>query len=331
MTSATDWRTLLRARRQYSEERLGQLRDVVRQIPVLEKLPGLCIYVTGSYGRLEASCVSDIDLFFLHAGTRQKNRAPRLDKIRLDAALIDAAEKLGFPAFSNDGEYLQVHYLDDLLAEMGGREDDSQNHFTARMLLLLESRPVFNDGEYKRATEAVVRSYCRDYYDSDKDFRNAVFLINDILRYWRTMCVNYEHRRNEQHTDIVRRNKDRLRNLKLKFSRMLICFSAILLLVREGQNPTPEELLRIVRLSPMERLIEAKTIAQGEQLVANVKENYAWFLQNTGKEQSAVLDWIGDKSERDNALLHAQKFGEDMYKLILASAADSGIMRYLVL
>lgn len=308
------------------------MQETVGQLAVLEKLPGLCIYVTGSYGRLEAHEQSDLDLFFLHDGTRAANGIPRLDKALLDAGLIGAAAKLGFPPFSNDGEYLNVHYLGDLLAEMGGREDDSQNYFTARMLLLLESRPVFNGGEYKRATEAVVRSYCRDIYDSDKDFRNAVFLLNDILRYWRTMCVNYEYRRNERRPDIVRRNKDRLRNLKLKFSRMMLCFSAVLLLAREGQKPTPEELLRIVRQSPMERLEEAgRAVKGGGQLAEKISGNYAWFLQQTGKEEGEVLRWIGDRTKREEALVRAGEFGETMYQLIRASAGKSGIMRFLVL
>ncbi|MGI9337470.1 MAG: hypothetical protein ACR2P4_03040 [Gammaproteobacteria bacterium] len=333
MTTANDnWRQLLDERKQHSGQKLGKLEDAVGQIAVLNKLHRLCIYVTGSYGRLEAHDKSDIDLFFLHAGTRQSNRIAKLDEVPLYAALIEGVRDLGFPPFSNDGEYLKVHYLGDLLAEMGGRGDDWQNHFTARMLLLLESRPVHNEGEYKRAAEEVVRSYCRDIYDSNKDFRNAIFLINDILRYWRTMCVNYEYRRNEPHSDIARYNKDMLRNLKLKFSRMLLCFSAVLLLVREGQKPTMEEILRIVRLSPMERLEEAgRAVAGGEQLAAAVRDNYAWFLDKTGKEECEVLRWIEDKTEREKALVRARQFGDDMHNLIRKSAGQSGIMRFLVL
>lgn len=332
MKTTTDFYQLLDNRKQHSLQKLGALQDAVERMDILQKLPGLCIYVTGSYGRGEAHEESDLDLFFLHEGTRKENQMPRLDKALLDADLIRTAAKLGFPPFSNDGEYLNVHYLDDLLAEMGGREDDSQNYFTARMLLLLESRPVFNNGEYQRAADAVVRSYCRDIYDIDKDFRNAIFLINDILRYWRTMCVNYEYRRNEQGRDITRRNKDRLRNLKLKFSRMLLCFSAVLLLVREGQKPSPPELLRIVQLSPMERLAEAgQSVKGGAKLADAITEHYAWFMHQTGKEEKEVMRWIENKEEREHALVRAREFGDLMYQLIRASAGESGIMRFLVL
>jgi len=45
--------------------------------------------------------------------------------------------------FSNDGEFLRILYLEDMLEQLGGREDDYLNYFTARMLLLLESKPLY--------------------------------------------------------------------------------------------------------------------------------------------------------------------------------------------
>ncbi len=323
---------LLAARSIRAAERLCELRKAVETIPVLEKLPDLCIYATGSYGRLDASAASDIDLFFLHSGGEKRDAIPRLDKIRLDARILETAENLGFPPFANDGEYLNVHYLDDLLGELGGREDDWRNYFTARMLLLLESRPVFNEGAYERAITQTVGSYCRDYYDSEKDFR-SIFLINDILRYWRTMCINYEHRRNKTGGGAERRNKHHLRNLKLKFSRMLICFSAVILLARENRRATPETLSQIIHLSPMRRLETAAEKTQGgEKLLAAVKEDYAWFLRATGKPPAEVLRWISARRTRDDAFSRARKFGGNMYRFITAACAGSGdIMRYLVL
>ena len=329
---ADDCQKLFAERRERSQKKLRELRGAVERISVLEKLPGLCIYITGSYGRMEASAESDLDLFFVHAGAEANNKMSRKHKTLLDAELIQTAETLGFPGFTDDGKYLNVHYLDDMRAEMGGREDDSLNHFTARMLLLLESRWLCNETEYKKTKDAIAQHYCRDYHE--KDSRNAFFVINDILRYWRTMCVNYEHPRTEEVTDKKAVNKARLNNIKLKFSRKLICFSMVAPLVRGGQKLNSQELRRLMDLSPMERLEEAAAKAEGgDALVGKLKQNYAWFLRQTGEGKEKSRAWVGDKNNYQEARKRAADFSDNLYDLIRAGAGgqNSEMMRYLVL
>ena len=181
-------------RRDYAQSRLEEVRSRVKEIVKQGDFPGLCIYVTGSFGRLEASEHSDLDLFFVHKGSSRLNAIPRIRKTLLDADLVRAVERLGFPEFSNDGEYLTVHYLDDIREALGGPNDDFKNYFTARMLLLLESRPLFNEALYADFLKKIIESYCRDYVDHEASFR-PLFLTNDIMRFWRTLCLNYEHRR----------------------------------------------------------------------------------------------------------------------------------------
>lgn len=330
-----DAEQFLLARREDARDRLGRLRDAVERadllgISIRDKLPELCIYVTGSYGRLEASNESDVDLFFVHTGTEKKNEVSRVDKALLDAEIIRIAHVQGFPPFSKGGKYLNVHYLEDLLAEMGGPEDDWHNHFTARMLLLLESRPLVNEVKYNNAIKEIIGSYCRDYGVNPK-YRTPMFLINDILRYWRTMCINYEHRRNERTEELS--NDDHLKNLKLKFSRMHICFSLLLSLILEREVVSPDVLFRIVGLSPMERLDEAiGKVPGGGELVSKVKENYVWFLEKTGEKEDDVLQWISNSDNRKDAFDNASKFGKDLYGLLSAAGErNKDIMRYLVL
>jgi predicted nucleotidyltransferase len=91
-----------------------------------------CVYVTGSFGRGDASPHSDIDLFI--AGNSHRDASgeeirdlPKLDEILLKAELIQATRKLGFPEFSGDGEYL-IHYtIDELVKTTGQPEDDANN------------------------------------------------------------------------------------------------------------------------------------------------------------------------------------------------------------
>src|SRR5438034_11684593 len=98
------------------------------------------------------------------------------------------------------------------------------------MLLLLESRPLCNKTSYDQVIKSIVDEYFRDYPDHKQSFR-PTFLINDILRFWKTMCLNYENKRNVIKVDGEKKNKARLANMKLKFSRRLICFSTVIPIV----------------------------------------------------------------------------------------------------
>ena len=86
------------------------------------------------------------------------------------------------------GAYLNHYSLHDLIDTLGKPEDDLMNTFTARLLLLLESKPFVGEKVYESTLEAVIEAYWRDYEDHKDDFIPQ-FLVNDILRLWRTLCV----------------------------------------------------------------------------------------------------------------------------------------------
>ena len=319
----------LSSRQRYSAERLGNIRDRIAGFQELRATPCLCIYVTGSYGRLEASENSDLDIFFIHQGSSTSDSIPRISKTLLDAKLIQLARELGFPEFSNDGEYLQVHYIDDILDELGGRKDDFKNHFTARLLLLLESQPLHNGDVYDVVMQRIIDSYYRDYHSHETSFR-PVFLINDIIRFWRTMCLNYEHRRNRETSDDEKRNKNHLANLKLKFSRLLTCHSAIAL-ISMNPNCTPTDLLDIFKISPLSRLdriADRSPVLRAE--VEKIRELYSWFLDRTGGAKDQTLEWIGRRDSRNGAFQRGREFANSVYDLIVRVTEGTESMRFLV-
>ena len=317
-------------RQKYSKDKLDKFSSEVLEFEILDELPELCIYVTGSFGRLEASEFSDIDLFFVHKGKFAKDAVPRISKILLDADLIKTARKLEFPDFSNDGEYLSVHYLEDIKETLGGRDDDYKNHFTARLLLLLESRPIHNERIYDHVLQDIIDCYYRDYHSHEKIFR-PVFLINDIIRFWRTLCLNYEHRRNRPPENDDMKIKSHIANFKLKFSRLLTCHSAIALLSIDSGIVNRDELLRVVKLSPLERLdevVERKNEAKDH--VRLMKEEYVWFLEKTGVEKPVLSEWMCDRDNRELAFKKGRTFATQMYKLLQIVADGDDTMRYLV-
>ena len=137
---------LLIDRRKYSELRLKELQ---KHLTHAEKYAAdkACVYAIGSFARGEATEHSDLDLFIAGktVGHDDDRALSGLDEICIKAELIDATRKLKLPDFSGDGQYV-VHYtVKDLTATLGQPDDDARNTFTARLLMLLESRPLVGE------------------------------------------------------------------------------------------------------------------------------------------------------------------------------------------
>lgn len=150
-------------------------------------LAGTTLYITGSTARGEMSKHSDIELFIV----RLEGKRSRLDEAALVAALCRALAKMQKPAPSQDGRFLRMQLASKLVKELGTERDDFYNHFTARMLLLLESRPLIQgDLLYEALIDQVLVRYWKD---SDLHPGNHIpyLLVNDIVRYWRILLLNY--------------------------------------------------------------------------------------------------------------------------------------------
>jgi len=255
-------------------------------------------------------------------------RSGKPTKSVIDGELIKIARELDFPEFSNEGEYLVIHSLQDILEQLGGQEDDYKNFFTARMLLLLESRPIHNDGVYNRIIEQIVRAYFRDYHDHVKEFR-PIFLVNDILRFWKTLCLNYEKKRNIAAADRGKRNKNHLRNLKLKFSRLLTCFSTVIPIMALPSS-SPDEIIALTKMPPLQRLHSvAGSRERTLKIYGDVVQQYAWFLETTAKAD--IVDWIGDKSNRKSAFVKADAFGAAVFSLLESVVTTPETYRFLII
>lgn len=307
-------------RREYSIGRIAALSDELAPVrPILHER-GLCIYVTGSYGRLEAGEHSDVDPFFLH-DARDGQAFPFPDLVRVMARLIDAAESLGFPAFSGDGRYLTVQSVAQVESVLGSPEDDSLNAFTARLLLLLESRPLADEQLYDRLLERILGFYYRDFEDHQHDFV-PLFLLNDILRFWRTLTLNYEHHRLKllplTGEELERKKGDSaLKNYKLKFSRMKTCFSMAL---RLGAAPAPimlEDVLNLCRRTPTERLATLSDLRpESTSLVNDLTERYEHFLEVVQRPEHEAVELFRDSTYRKRALEDAKSFGDRIFELV---------------
>lgn len=248
-----------------------------------------CAYVTGSFGRLEAGRYSDLDLFIVGRSKEDRRELPRLDEICVKADLIEITRKHGFPDFSGDGEYLEHYTVRELVKTLGRAEDDMNNTFTARLLLLLESKPLIGDAVYSDAINDVIAAYWGDFEDHKTEFVPA-FLVNDILRLWRTFCVNYEARTSREPDE--KKAKRRLKNYKLKHSRLMTCYSGIAFLLAvfaAGKTVTPRDAREMVSLTPVERIEALASRGVDPQIVAGVIASYEKFLKNTDDTEDALV------------------------------------------
>ncbi len=298
------------ARRQaYSQQRIQELRTRLANASAIASKKA-CVYVTGSFGRGEASEFSDLDLFIAgkYEVERQsdgdgqkpvvKNLLNHLDEICVQAELIKVSRDLGFPKFTGDGRYLDHHSVYEFTSTLGTEKDDVTNTFTARLLLLLESQPLVEEVVYEEIVREVVKSYWRDYDDHSSNFMPA-FLANDILRLWRTLCVNYEAR-TERKPD-YEKAKGKLKNYKLKHSRILTCYSALLFLLQtyvQNKTVSPEDAVEMVRLTPTARLDWLRQSNNSTaEIVQKLLDQYDRFLMTTNSEDKILLERFAQKDE----------------------------------
>jgi hypothetical protein len=329
MQPVPDAQQVLRQRLDFSQTRLRSFAEAVSSSAILAAQPTVCIYVGGSFGRREASETSDLDIFLIEDDYNQSTRLSNVNVTLIKGAVITAAQQLGFPEFSNDAQFLQIHSLKAILEELGSPKDDYFNYFTTRLLLILESQPVLGYETYQHVIDTIIRSYYRDYHDHESGFR-PIFLVNDIRRFWTTLWLNYEHKRNMIATDPQEvKAKHHLRKLKMRFSRLLSCFSMIIPLARQTHIP-PEDVIKLVALTPLERLHTVADTPDAVTLLTQLSEEYVWFLQEVS-DPDTILTRIADHTYRDMAFGRGRQFTEVVYKFLIECVRDEHSRRFLVM
>lgn len=323
-------------RAKYSLKRLNDLRDHLSKSSELANFPVLTIFAVGSYARLEASEYSDIDMFFICDEKKDNIVEPRTSELRLFGKVIDTIDNMKFPKFSNDCEYLVLLHTDEIIKNIGSPIDDHKNFFTARMLLLLEAHCLYEEKTYKEIIAKIISSYFKDYPDHEQTFQ-PTFLLNDICRYWKTILLNYENKRDIAEEPKEQKIKHRVRNFKLKFSRMTTCFATISALGSYKVPLKEEQLAELTMFTPSDRIRKIISfVPEAKAEVNEVLTRYAWFLEKTGLPTEQLEDYFSDKKKRSEMFQIANEYGDAMFKLLRAvdsavSKETGGLLRYLVI
>jgi hypothetical protein len=292
--------TNLKSAKKLSAKKLTQLTKKL-SIVFTEKefdksfLENICVYVCGSLARYELVKNSDLDLFFINSSNKEFSV---LYKQLFFQKLYEINNQLGYKAPSKFGQFWDFTSKKNLL-DIGSQLEDYNNSLTARLLLLLESKPIFNENLYNKIIEETVEKYFVDYGGHETDFV-PMFLINDIFRYWYTLTLNYEYRRDNKDSQ----NDKCWKRLKLKYARLLTIFSFIACLFEK--SITPEKVIEIIKKSPLERL--DFVVADNEKLfniVSDIKTKYDWFISLRSNEETS---WWNSEDNRKLAFENADKF-----------------------
>jgi hypothetical protein len=326
-------------RRSETAARIADLRGRLKAADALAKGKA-CVFATGSFGRRESSPHSDLDLFIVGKKDGKPGRdgkegslLKRLDEVCIKALLIKATRGLNIPDFSDDGRYLTHYSVHEFTKTLGTPEDDVTNTFTARLLLLLESFPLLESSVYQAVMKDVIAAYWRDYEDHKTDFMPA-FLANDILRLWRTFCVNYEAR--TERIPEQKKAKGKLKNYKLKHSRLLTCYSALLyLLAIYGSQRTvsPTDAMAMTSLSPTERLewlLGRRNLARAHRGIKKLLQQYERFLETTNADEKELIRRFVDKNTSQSYMRAAYKFGDLVFEVLTSIGDGSRFHRLLV-
>jgi len=327
---------IIEERRRFSDGRFEHLKDELKSAPAI-CADKACVYATGSFGRREASEYSDIDLFILSLSEEEtkvdRSRLSKLNEILLKADLIRAARNQRFPEFSQDGRFLQHHTARRLIQFTGNQYDDAENTFTARLLLLLESKPLTGNEVHSRIIDDVIAKYWREFSDHFDRFM-PTYLANDILRYWRTLCLNYEANTSE-HTSRDRA-KRKIKNYKLKHSRMLTCYSALLFLLHiysAKRTVAVSDAQAMVSLTPTERVEFVANDLRDSDPAANILkflEMYEHFLEVTSAPEEELIKRFSDTNEALRLGDGQSDFGDLAYKILYMIGQENSFYRRLV-
>lgn len=266
MNEGADVAAVLDAAREKSEGILQTLRLVATELPSLTA--DIVIGVNGSVARREATSGSDVDLFFLTLDGDLSSAKSAQAEYR--AKLIEKGIKM--PA--HGGVFENPLRTTQLTATIGG-EDDTNTYITRRMLYLLEGEWVANESGFRELRSQLIARYITEDLDDEKIVR---FFLNDVIRYWRTICVDFENKT----ADATKPRAIRL--VKLRLSRMLLYVAGIAA-ARQTVNCNAaakrEKLAELLALPPLERLGRI----HGVDKMSKVQALYAIFLAALDNEE----------------------------------------------
>jgi hypothetical protein len=282
---------LLAAREQTAEA----LEDLRARLATQPRDPDASVVLFGSWGRREVTAGSDTDWSVLVDGPPRAGVRP--GGADLIGHLSEAAGSARRPP-SQAGSFGGIVFVEPLSEQVGLRAD-SWDNLTLRMLLLLESVAVAGEDVHARAHARVLETYVREV----DPFRPPRFFLNDLIRYWRTIAVDFE---GKARAEDGRKWGSRL--AKLRTSRKVLFAGGLL----------PILLCHLHRAEEIPGFLARQLAAPATDRIAFAFEQFG--AADAGLRALGAYDrWIGllgDPAARGEleALTRAQASGSDVFR-----------------
>jgi hypothetical protein len=261
------------------------------------------LVVFGSLARGEYTLGSDLDWTLVIDG--------RADSLHVKVLHSLKHELEPFKSPGPTGVFGSLVFSHDLVHAIGGDEDTNKNT-TRRLLLLLESTAI-NAGLSKEVRGRILNAILSRYIEEDANFiaannskdRIPRFLLNDVVRFWRTMAVDYANKYRARAGEGWA-----VRNIKLRMSRkvsgLLMCISWALRDVDDSDDEfvvqkLVNHLQAWTQRPPLESLATI-VIQYAPSLAADLFDNYDAFIAILdNKEQRELLEKLSPEEAYDNA------------------------------
>lgn len=288
--------TAIERAKQHTESKLDALRNRLANMGLHEDV---VVLTCGSYARREASPESDIDFFIITSQPPPRSGQP-FDMITLPWAesVREAINEVVPIEPAAGGAFAKVESRNSMLVNIGGEQDSNQN-ITRRMLFLLEGEWLFNADGLKQVRRQILERYIGE---GMTDHQLALFLLNDIIRYYRTIAVDYEFKTVEGGDP----KPWGIRNIKLVFSRKLLYASGLFSVAMTADRDRERKITILEYLFEMPVIDRMESIC-GRARCEGVLASYGRFLERL--EDQSVRERLKElqKEERSDPLFRELK------------------------
>lgn len=286
-----------------SQKKIDEIATEIRDISSDE----WSLVVNGSFARHEVTQGSDFDFFILHKPTA--TAATIRNAIR---RVRQAAQNANVKLPSDTGVFGQKFNGTSLINNIGGNEDKNET-ITRRVLYLLEGHAITNRRLFNSHRNQLINRYIQK---SISDHQLSLFLLNDFIRYYRTVCVDFEFKTFEDGKPWG------IRNIKLIFSRKLMYFSGALMVAETAQRSLRrkrEIIIEHCNRTPIQR-VQAICGASADRALAS----YATFLRRLDDSDiRKSLERTTKANQRKNSVFRDLKDEGQHFSAYLISALQN--------